>query len=234
MDDLRYDDTDSKLDGVLMSVTGGMNAGSIISDLLGKWAYEGELMGVTAGSGKESIASFLDPEELSELWSMVSWRRSTPDPTVIFEMALKRFIDPECLVGWDRFDKIPSEFSTLSAQVGRTAVMGGEGEIHFPGLVVHIPCAEAEEPDDLNESAAASISQDEMKGIRAARLLPILQSLFLPACLRVNIVWREAIGRLDGTYLQHDFQEGSRFAKEHIAIREFESSHRNHRPESTF
>jgi hypothetical protein len=141
--------------------------------------------------------------ELAELWSLVSWRREVPDPLVLLETAARRMVHPEVSVRPRRYAEAASRLNTLWAQPGSTAVLDGKALLQYPGVVVSVPLAE-----DADEAA-----------VKAKAKLKLLMRLFLPVCLRVEVVWQEAVAHLGrASYLKHPFQTGARLADPWAAL----------------
>ena len=200
------------LDGLLLSLTGGCSHRTLLVSLLRGWAERDGFLGVgsaeAADTGEQmgrqdrpALQKWSD-EELLELWSLVSWRREAPDPVALLETAAKRLIHAEVLVKMQRYSGVAGGYNTLLAQAGATAVLGGKAALLYPGVAITMP---------LNEDA------DEAAVLAKERLKTLLR-LFLPICLRVEIIWREALGYLGrATYLQHGFQAGVRLAPSDMA-----------------
>lgn len=194
-------------EGLLLSVTGGQHRGGLLLTLMQSWAKSPDgILGVRRtpeGEGEGEKRSNLECLDLSvfdeaeqlELLSLATWRREAGDVRVLLELAAQRLVHPEVKVQWQRFQPAPSRLGTLMAQPGRTAVLGGEAVLQFPGLTILVPLAE-----DADGDAA-----------RAKAILSVLEHLFVPVTCRVAVVWQEAVARLDGgSHLQHDFQRGVR------------------------
>ena len=194
-------------DGLLLSVMGGLDRRTLLLSLLRGWAAGGGCLGVSArpspGGGRETAwdgaldLGCLDAGQRDELWALASWRRVVGDPLLPLETALRRLVHAEARVQWDPDAAVMGGFGTLLAQPGRTAVLGGPTRLRMPGVVILMP---------LSEDA------DAEAGSAKARLA-VVQRVFLPVTLRVEVVWRETVARLgEATYLRHPFQTGARLA----------------------
>ena len=203
-----------KKDGVLMSVMGGVGHRTLLLNLLQEWAGSGGALGV--GQPPEMLddddppadcldARILDEAEQMELWSLVAWRREAVDPLVLMETAMHRLLHPDASIEMRHFKASPGRFDTLFAQPGATATLGGRAKMLYPGVVIRLPYEEDADDDAL----------------RAKGVLKLLVRLFLPVCFHVEIVWREAVARLDRpSYLVHEFQQGIRLADPWAALTE--------------
>ncbi len=76
-------------------------------------------------------------------------------------------------------------------------------QVHYPGVTIYMPLTE-----DGDEAAVAA----------KARLT--LLWLFLPVCLRADVVWKECVARMgQESYLQHPCQTGVKIAKQLLRLR---------------
>ena len=140
----------------------------------------------------------LNTEERQELWSLVAWRREAPDPLLLLQTAAQRLIHPEIEVQWDHYQNMGGGFNTLFSQPGATAALGGMVQVHYPGVTIYMPMTE----------------DGDAVAIAAKARLALLLRLFLPVCLRADVVWKEAVARMgQGSYLRHPYQTGVRIAK---------------------
>lgn len=201
LSDYRLDTSSLTHDGTLLSLTGGLQQRTLLQSLLSRWAEQGAMLGVgraTQDAGRECLnMGVFEEAELRELWALCAWRREAPDPIMLLELALQRLVHPEAYVRMRPDVDAHSTYGTLLAQPGATAVLGGKASLRYPGAILHIPLAE-----DVDDNA------------RNAKIkIQILKRLFLPVCLRCEVIWQEAVARLDSpVYLQHDFQRGVRLA----------------------
>ena len=207
-------------EGLLLSVTGGRQSRGLLLTLMQTWAASPEgILGVGLASGDAESAGkrptdrewlnlgMLDEASRLELFSLALWRRESGDVRTLLEMACQRLIHPEIAVHWQLFQDCPSQFGTLLAQPGQTAMLGGAALL-FPGLTILMPLAEEADED----------------AVRAKAILHILTRLFVPVSCRVTTVWQEALARLDGgAFLKHDFQRGARLADAWAALNAQES-----------
>jgi hypothetical protein len=202
-------------DGYVLSQTGGLDHRTMLASIMARWAEEGTFLGVgsppaqaeyeEAGGRSRLDIGVLSEAEKRELWSLAAWRRDTPDPILLLETAARRLVHPGVRVELTRWVCAPSRFETLFVQPGVTAALGAQGWLHYPGVVIFVPLSE-----DEDEAAA-----------RAKAKLEIVIRLFLPVCFRAEVVWQEAVARLDRpSYLRHDFQQGIRLVDPWAAMNE--------------
>lgn len=223
-------------EGVFLSFTGGLSQRTLLLLLMQKWLQAEGFLGVFsrplssefAGS-PEVLSAFEDDEfafagrsvsildgfnpapeanlsdicdtnllsaqERQELWSLVAWRREAPDPLLLLQTALQRLIDPGIEVQWDHYQNVGGGFNTLFSQPGATAALGGMVQVHYPGVTIYMPLIE-----DGDDAAIAAKSR-----------LTLLLRLFLPVCLRADVIWKECVARMgQGSYLRHPYQSGVR------------------------
>jgi hypothetical protein len=212
--EFRTDSGRTDRDGYVLSQTGGLDHRTMLASIMGRWAEEGTFLGVGAPSSQaeEGVGGrsrleigVLSAAEKRELWSLAAWRRDTPDPILLLETAARRLVHPQVWVELTRWVCAPSRFETLFVQPGVTAALGAQGWLHYPGVVIHVPLSEDE--DDA--------------AVQAKAKLEIVMRLFLPVCFRAEVVWQEAVARLDRpSYLQHDFQQGIRLVDPWAAMNE--------------
>jgi hypothetical protein len=202
-------------DGYVLSQTGGMDHRTMLASIMARWADEGTFLGVgnppaqeeyeEAGGRSRLAIGAMNEAEKRELWSLAAWRRDTPDPILLLETAARRLVHPEVTVDLTRWVCAPSRFETLFVQPGITAALGAQGWLHYPGIVIRVPIAEDEDEE----------------AVQAKAKLEIIMRLFLPVCFRAEVVWQEAVARLDRpSYLQHDFQHGIRLVDPWAAMNE--------------
>jgi hypothetical protein len=203
LSDFRLADSPLTHDGTLLSITGGLQQRALLQSLLSRWAEQDAMLGVgraraEQAAGRERLnMDVFDKAELRELWGLCAWRRETPDPILLLELALQRLVHPEAFVRMRADVDAHSTYGTLLAQPGATAVLGSRATLRYPGAILYIPLAE-----DVDEEA-----------INAKTKIQIVKRLFLPACLRCEVLWQEAVARLDSpVYLKHDFQRSVRLA----------------------
>lgn len=194
-------------EGLFLSFTGGLSHRVLLLNMAQQWVREGGFLGVSDeedspasqhGISGSEMELFTEGEQV-ELWSLVTWRREAPDPLLLLQTALQRLVHPAAFLERDGYLNAGGGFGTLFAQVGATAALGGMVQVHYPGIRVCVPLSE-----EADEEA-----------VRAKRKLDLLLRLFLPVCLRVEVVWQEAVARLgQGAFMQHPFQSGARLGQE--------------------
>ena len=187
--------------GQAAALSGGQAAGGLRSK------SDGDKIGAIENDGEADAESFalegdmtlFTQAEQTELWSLVTWRREATDPIFLLQIALQRLAHPDIAVERDGYLDTGGGFGTLFAQMGATASLGGMVQVHYPGIRIYVPLSE-----DADDTALA-----------VKRRLNLLLRLFLPICLRADVVWQEAVARLgQGAYLRHPFQSGARLGQE--------------------